>query len=279
MGEDLDIIRRLTGISDDSRILFNDVGWASRAYLIDGGRIVFKFPRYAEARYDYAREVESLKLIKGIFPNVPEIEWWNDANDYIGFYGVIGEPLEEEFPMRPSVDQQRIGMGIGEFLQKLHSLTPPKNALKMSVQDEINRYQEKYQKLLNEIQKHLSDDELGRVDSLFYQEMPNTMIGLGEEPVFCHGDLQGQNIIVLGDSNVGIIDFGDTGVYDRSFDFVWMEGEMLENALYVYGDSETLRHKIAIRRKCLPIFDLEYYISKGDENSTKHEIDKIRNRL
>jgi len=241
MNDDLMIIKQFINIFDDNRIRFNDIGWASRAYLIDDGRIVFKFPRDNEARQDYAREVETLKLIKPHFSNTPKIEWSNENNDYIGFYGVVGEPLDEEFPSRPNVDQQKVGADLGEFLRELHALTPPDNASKMTLRDVISEHQDKYKKSSPELRKYLTDVDLRRVDDLFMREMPSKILELGEKPVFCHGDLQGQNVIVRDDGSAGIIDFGDAGICDQSIDFAWFEGEILESMLVAYGDDEVLR--------------------------------------
>ena len=62
--DEFEIVKRLTGINDESRIEINEIGWTSRVYIIDGGKIVFKFPRNAKFREDCKQEVIALKLIK-----------------------------------------------------------------------------------------------------------------------------------------------------------------------------------------------------------------------
>lgn len=46
---ELIIVKRLTGV-EDNRIDVSETGWTSRVYIIDGGKIVFKFPRNATFR-------------------------------------------------------------------------------------------------------------------------------------------------------------------------------------------------------------------------------------
>ena len=48
--DELEIVLRLTGVGDESRVQINEIGWTSRVYVIDGGKIVFKFPRNARFR-------------------------------------------------------------------------------------------------------------------------------------------------------------------------------------------------------------------------------------
>ena len=48
---ELRIVKRLTGV-DDNRIEVNETGWTSRVYVIDNGKVVFKFPRNAQFRKD-----------------------------------------------------------------------------------------------------------------------------------------------------------------------------------------------------------------------------------
>lgn len=68
----------------------------------------------------------------------------------------------------------------------------------------------------------------------------------------CHGDLGYWNMVLREDGGIGVIDFGDIGHYDRSKDFIGFEdAEALDEALKVYGDSELLRQKVAIRQKVL----------------------------
>lgn len=60
---ELKIVKRLARV-DENRIEVNETGWTSRFYIIDCGRIVFKFPRNAEFQEECKQEIATLKLIK-----------------------------------------------------------------------------------------------------------------------------------------------------------------------------------------------------------------------
>ena len=57
--DEFEIVKRLTGVNELNRIEINEVGWTSRVYIIDGGKIVFKFPRSAKFREECKYEVAS----------------------------------------------------------------------------------------------------------------------------------------------------------------------------------------------------------------------------
>ena len=75
--DELEIVKRLSGVSDEGRININEIGWTSRVYIIDGGKIVFKFPRSAKFRNECRHEIVALKLLKGQKFNlsVPLLNW------------------------------------------------------------------------------------------------------------------------------------------------------------------------------------------------------------
>ena len=56
------------------------------------------------------------------------------------------------------------------------------------------------------------------------------MVGTNEL-VFCHGDLDCNNTLIDSDNQVGVIDFGDAGLYDRSQDFRGMDDEILQGSM------------------------------------------------
>jgi len=281
MTDELKIVSEATNTPID-KIIVNDIGWTSRVYIIDNGRIVFKFPRTNEDKNAMNHEVQSLWLIKDVDfgIKVPIINWAGQNNEYIGFYGVIGISFFHELKSLGDDQKRNAGRDIGLFLRKLHSLTPPDDAYMMTIADEITEYQEKYQKSLNVIQAHVSEDNQRKIKDLFMQEMPTKISALGDDVVFCHGDLGVDNVLI-DDETIGAIDFGDAGKYDRSKDFIVLADDdvLLDSVLEVYGDYKGLREKIAIRQKVLPVLDLLYYISKGDQGGIMKQIREIERRL
>jgi len=278
---EIDIIRKLTGFDGDIKL--NNNGYISRTYLIDNGRIVFKFPKSEAGKQEYAYEVPTLEMIKKceLKVKIPIINWSSPDNDYIGYYGVVGNAtLQDELTRLSKIDIVKIGSAIGSFIKQLHSIEPREANMTMTVEEEIEKYQARYRACLPTINSYFSNSELLAIDNFYTVEMPKQMMGLAENPVFSHGDLGLYNLILMNDNEVGVIDFGDAGLYDESHDFICLEDEtILEHAITAYGESEDLRKKVSIRLKALPSLELHYYISIGDESGIAKWIGKLRNYL
>ena len=212
-------VKRLTGIADESRIVKNETGWCARTYIIDGGKIVLKFPRNKEEQRAFAYEVAALKLIGQHEFNVavPKVNWVAENNEHIGFFGVIGNPVTADtLADLTDAEKTQIGAQIGIFLKTLHGVYADYDDIyKMSIADEIKEAQQKYLEAKSTLKKHFTSNELKIIHGLFMFEMPKRITELGQELVFCHGDLTDNNILLNG-AKVGIIDFGDAGLYDKS---------------------------------------------------------------
>lgn len=79
--KELAIVKKLTHIDDENRILLNEIGWTSRVYIVDHGKFVFKFPRGKKWKEECEHEFNILKLISEYEFNVnlPVIKWLGDA--------------------------------------------------------------------------------------------------------------------------------------------------------------------------------------------------------
>ena len=122
--DELEIVKRSTGTIDESRIEIIESGWTSRVYSIDGGKIVFKFPRNAKFCEECKREVATLKLLKEqeFCLDVPVLNWTAEDNSYFGFYGIPGVPLREVIDGLSEDQKIDIGTQIGVFLRQLHGV-------------------------------------------------------------------------------------------------------------------------------------------------------------
>jgi hypothetical protein len=61
---DESVIRRELG--HDGEIVFTDEGWDSRAYILNHGEAVFKFPRTPETAEQYRYEIAALNVLEGL---------------------------------------------------------------------------------------------------------------------------------------------------------------------------------------------------------------------
>jgi len=266
--DELNIVQKITRITDPTRIKVDEIGWTSRTYVIDDGEIVFKFPRTDEDKQSFFYEVSALELIKQhkFAVNTPILNWSTIHHDYIGFFGVAGYSINQEriswFDMET---KKRIGTELGLFLKQLHALEPPIHPYMMSIKDEIAEYQAKYKMALPTLELYFDAREIQLIDDLFMQTMSDEMLNLGEELVFCHGDLTYNNILLTNDDELGVIDFGDAGLYDRSKDFISLADRIVRDyAIKAYGSSLNLKAKIAIRQKLVPVLDILFYVGKND---------------
>jgi len=274
------IVKSLAG-ADSDQIQLNDSGWTSRVYVIDNGRLVFKFPRTESVKKEYVQEIKIYKLLEQlqIHLQVPKLRWTHPHNDYFGYEGIVGTQFTSQVTSLSEEEKSKLGNDIGEFLRQLHKLNLDDPHV-MNVEDEIRQAKEKYAGCSPTLHERFSTEEIARLDSFINELMPATMRQLGQDTALCHGDLGYWNLLIKDDGLLGAIDFGDIGYYDRSKDFCGLQDRaILDAALETYGDNAILRQKIDIRQKFLPFFDLQYFAASQNEQATNETLTKIRTAL
>lgn len=112
---ELQTIKQLTDISPSQIKLANDGFW-SRGYVIDNGRIVFKFKKTPEVSYQ--TEIKALEFINSLNlgVNVQRVGWISPDDTYLGIYGVVGESLESN----SGYDKQAVAEQLASALRQLH---------------------------------------------------------------------------------------------------------------------------------------------------------------
>ena len=211
--------------------------------------------------------------------NIPLINWVIDDNTYVGFYGMTGKSITTEAINKLNDAQKRkIGTQIGLFLKELHTIDyKGKNLSKES--DHLEWFQKTFSKRKRTLAKHFNKNELGVIEKLV-TSLPQKSAKLGIEQVFCHGDLGYNNILLTDNLEVGIIDFGDAGNYDKSYDFIGIEDDvMLDEAITTYGDDKVLRAKVATRRQLLPLMEMLFLIDRKNKEGVKKCAEKMRINL
>lgn len=275
--KEIEIVKELTKINDENRIVLNDIGWTSRVYIIDSGKFVFKFLKNKKYQLELKHETNILKLLKNHEFNlkVPLIDWIGEENSYIGFRGMIGNSITTEIINELSKEQKnKIGTQIGIFLKKLHKITY-KGKSPNNENNVIKWLLESFAKKKHILRKYFNENELNSIEVLV-NSLPEKSAKYGIEQVFCHGDLGYNNIILGNNLEVGIIDFGDAGYLDKSYDFIGLEDDfMLDAAIKAYGGDKVLIEKVAFRRQLLPLMEMLYLIDRKEIV----EIDKRANKM
>ncbi len=150
----------------------------------------------------------------------------------------------------------------------------------MTVEDEVAQLRRGYRLCRDAIEARLGSRRAAALDALAETELPSLLLGLGDDPALCHGDLGFWNMILTPDRRLGVIDFGDAGWWDRSKDFMALDAApMLEAALAAYGDDEQLRRKIAVRQQVLPFLDLPHFLATGDVERAGRTMSRIADLL
>ncbi|MEO6468432.1 MAG: aminoglycoside phosphotransferase family protein [Acidimicrobiia bacterium] len=271
------LVRSLAGLRDDDFVEVEDEGWDSRVYVVNRGEVVFKFPRTAEAQAAYADEIAILRVMSGGDGRVvvPTLEWVGPEQSYLGYRGIVGRQLGRIGGPLADGELRRIGRDLGAFLVTLHA-TDLTGFDVDSVDDEISQFARKFDASRDAIEPEFSRAEWNRLVEFFSTRLPETMRALGSEPRVCHADLGRYNLILGQDGRLGVIDFGDVGVFDASKDFMGLDGAMLDAALAEYDGSDALPAKVEIRRLALPILDLPFYLGKGDVVGVAECIERLR---
>jgi hypothetical protein len=275
------IIRLQPDISDGDTIVYEDEGWDSRVYVVNGGATCYKFPRSPEVLVGYGKEIMALNMIAGLDTDVRTqcFKVFDPVAGFFSYSGLVGVQLSELLPTIDASEKQRIGSKIGSFLKVLHG-SELEDAPVVSVADEIEEYKAKYQLALPVLASSFSSQELARVSEFFVDHMPEQMTRLGSELRLCHGDLGSYNIIIGDDGTPGIIDFGNLGYYEQSKDFIDFGDDDVLHAVYkAYGDSPLLRAKTAVRTVALQAIDIVYYMAKKDKMGVEVTVGKLRDLL
>lgn len=273
-------VRSLAGLRAEELVEAEEEGWDSRVYVVDRGAIVFKFPRTAEARAAYDCEIAILRELAGGDGRVvvPTVEWVGPDQSYVGYRGIVGRQLGRVGAPIPVAEQRRIGRDLGAFLTTLHAADPNGFGV-VSVDDEIGQFARKFEASRDAIESEFTRSEWNRLVEFFSVRLPETMRALGSDPRVCHGDLGPYNLILGDDGRIGVIDFGDVGVFDSAKDFIGLDAVMRDAALDAYGGSDVLRAKVEIRGMALPALDLPFYLGKGDAVGVAGCIERLRSSL
>ncbi len=273
--EQLKIIQSLIG--NNHKITIKEDGFISRGFVVDNGKLVFKFPRKNDVQY--STEINNLNYFDSLNlgVNLQKVAFTSPTHEYLAIYGVLGKSLEE---VALSKNQQKeVGVQLGLFLKKLHEIKDHKG-LPCTLNDEISAWQKRVNDINEFISKTFTTDEQNLIQKLMFEYMPNELNKLGENLVFSHGDLGDGNIFIDENLKVGVIDFSESGLLDEGADFMDLSSNIIcEEMLNSYGANDNLRKKIEIRRDIRPLIVLKPYLMRNDPNVINKLVNNIRQIL
>jgi len=269
-----DIVKNLTGMPA-GKVAINDSGFLSRAYIVENGKFVFKFPRNNDARYD--NEIKSINFLNtlDLGVNLQKVAHVGKKNSYLGLHGVTGKPLNSFYP----TNRQDIAMQLFNFIDTLHKQTP-KDFPTFTLDDGISWWHTAYHESKDFFAKHLSSDECKLLDKFMMDYVPRKLHSLGYKPVFSHGDLNSGNILIDPNGKVGIIDCSECGYYDESIDFANIpepQNKDISDMMLDMADAdEILREKVELRHDVKPIRIIKFFINRGEDDCVQQMLDDTR---
>lgn len=272
--DELQIIEQLTGVAQE-RIKLADDGFWSRGYVIDDGRIVFKFKKVPGV--SYVSEIRTLEFVGSLSLGVSlqRVGWVSPDDRYLGVYGVVGRPLETV----SQLDYQSVGAQLAFALRKLHQ-AHPEGAEILTLDEELSAWQGRYMRSHDRLLDYFSEKELVRLDRIMFEVVPAKLKRLGENIVYSHGDLGDGNIIIDDNGKVGIIDFSEMCYLDEAGDFMDVSSDELRRVMLdAYGADEILREKVKLRVMARPMIVLGDYVKRGEVKRVERMVVKIRRIL
>ncbi len=271
-------VRALVGIGSDVPVAFDDEGWDSRVYLIDGGATVFKFARNAMAAQQYEFEVAALRLLESRGVDqvaLPRVRWVDDDRGYFGYRGIVGESLATALPTLTIARRAAIGAAIGALLGELHSCELD-SAPTHSIEFDLAHYAEKVALARPVLEAEFDVAERARLEAFVRDDLAIGLRRGDASMLLGHGDLGPWNVVVT-DDGVGIIDFGDIGYHDPAKDFSGFgDGTITAVALDAYEADDAMRERAALRATALPLLDIPFFLGKGNDAGVRACVAAIR---
>lgn len=217
------VIRERLPALAGSQLVGDDSGWDNYAIIADN-KYLFRFPRRIDSLTQIKQETEVLAQLYAKLPNDIEVPKYL-ATDLDGDYPFVyyemiqGQPLTRELYAGFDAEQkERFKRQLVGFLRILHSINP-ESCKSLTHVDPRQKYQELYQRITQSCFKYLSPIEQDKTQRLFADYFQDYVM-CNYEPVVVHGDLS-ENHILITERGIGIIDFGDTCVFDPAIDLSW----------------------------------------------------------
>lgn len=201
-----------------SNISFAGEGWTSIAYVVDD--LVFRFPKISIE--DYKREEKVLSVVRP-YCNIPipEIKIINDEFDYSVHKCIKGRTWTMmEFEQLDAHKQDVFIEDCATFLFNLHSVPVELFEKKVPSKTKASKpkslkKEEFYPLLLSK----MSEEELDKLYDIYIKTINTSKPDL----TVLHKDFCGKNSVI--DENfrlIGVFDFGNSGVTDRTREFSFL---------------------------------------------------------
>lgn len=260
----------------------DNTGWDNFVVKIDD-EFIFRFPKRESSFRTIEMENDVLKELNKKLPNnikVPEYIYKNLETDYpfVGYKMIKGKFLSEE--LYNSISKEEKDSFIKNmmiFINTLHSLDI--NSFNLDVVDGLSNYQYRYNEYKEKCFECFDDNLKDKANSLFNNYFNDENMQAFRKTII-HGDLSTNHIIIT-DNGIGIIDFGDTRVFDNAYDFQWLfllDKKELDNALhlYDYNIDDYFYKRIKFYTSVIPYYGVVYALETNNQKMLEKEIEKLK---
>ena len=162
----------------------------------------------------------------------------------------------------------------------MHSLDI--NKYDLDVVEALPNYQSRYVLFKEKCYAYLDEDAQNQTEELFNGYFNDEKMR-SFKPVVIHGDLSTDHILITNDG-IGIIDFGDTRVFDYAYDFQWLyllDRKELDKTLelYKYGIDDYFYKRITFYISIIPYYGIVYALETNDNKMLEEKINRVKNGI
>ena len=266
----------------DSIFVEDTTGWDNYVVKVDN-EYIFRFPKRDSAYRIIKMENAVLKELNKVLPNnikVPNYIYINLDTDYsfVGYKMIKGKFLSEELYNSMSDEEKNSFIeNMMTFTNILHGLDI--NRFNLDVVDSFEEYKMGFNELKDKCFQ-VFDEELKHKCNQLFNNYFNDIKMMDINRTVIHGDLSSDHIIIT-ENGVGVIDFGDTRVFDNAYDFQWlyMLGEdILDKALTMYNNriDDYFKKRVQFYTSIIPYHGVVYAKETNNKEMLKKELNKIR---
>lgn len=282
------IIRKTFPEFANSHLAGDNSGWDNYAIIADD-EYLFRFPRRQEALKQIQKETEVLNALRAKLPSYIEVPNYLAANleqDYpFVYYKMIqGTPLTKDlYDSFNNEEKEKFTQNITDFLHILHSIDV-KSCKSLEEINALDKYQSFYQQIRKICFKYLTPEKQNKTIKLFGNYFQDKSMR-DYHPVVTHGDLS-ENHILITDNGIGIIDFGDTDIFDPAIDISWFylfDKEAFQNiaSKYFANDEEkNVEKRISeFYVPIIPYYGIIFGEETGNRTMIQDELKDLQNNL
>jgi len=258
-------------------------GWDNYVVKVDN-KYIFRFSRDGGAYRVIKMEFDVLSKLKLKLPKnikVPDFIYYNLDSDYpfVGYEMIQGKFLSKElFYEMEGEKKEQFLENMAEFINILHSLDV--KSCELDIIDPVENYKMRYKEFKDKAYKYFNEEIRNKTDLLFESYFNNKNM-YKYIPTVIHGDLSTDHIIIT-DDGIGIIDFGDTRIYDGAYDFQWaylLGKDIFEKILKKYNkqiDDYFIDRIANFYTKIIPYYGVVYASEINDNELLEKSIKEIK---